>query len=561
MHWADVMAEELLRKGDRHRIATGITPSGHIHVGNMREILTGDLIHRALKDHGGKSTLVYLGDTFDPLRKVYPFLDASKYRQYVGRPLSEIPCPCGGHENYAAHFLEPFLESLDRLGVEYSPLMTHELYRSGDYAEAIRKAIEERETIREILERVSGRSLPPDWFPYTPKCASCGTFGGVVTGYRYPFVEYMCRCTPGEGHGKGGANGSRLAKDTGVADGAETESVAGVTGLPEEDAPFEGRADIRTDDGKLPWRVDWAARWWFLDITCEPFGKDHGAAGGSYDTGKELSETIFGRLPPHPLMYEWIQLKGKGAMSSSSGIVVTGAEMLMMTPPEVLRYLIARQNPSRHIDFDPGLGILTLVDEYDRCERVYYGHEGSPDTDDLKRTYILSEPHGAGRPPETMALQIPYRHLVTLVQLTDDPGEIKARIMRSEKIHRFTPEADERLRERIRCVRYWLDTMAPEGVKFALRKAMPDIELSHVEGAYLATLTHALADIHWEAESIHTAIHDASGTIGAKQGFATLYKVFLGQSRGPRLGFFLSSLDRGFVLERLSEASTAGGSA
>lgn len=512
MHWADVIADELLRKGDTHTIATGITPSGHIHVGNMREILTGDLIHRALKDRGGNSTLVYLGDTFDPLRKVYPFLDKS-YKQYIGRPLSEIPCPCGGHESYAVHFLEPFLESLDKLGVDYTPIMIHELYQQGKYAESTRKVIENREPIQEILERVSGRTLPEDWFPYTPKCGSCGTFGATVTGYEHPYVHYTCTCS------------------------------------------HEGKADIRTDDGKLPWRVDWPARWWFLGITCEPFGKDHGAAGGSYDTGSEIVEKVFDRPPPHPLMYEWIQLKGKGAMSSSTGVVVTGAEMLKLTPPEVLRFLVAKQNAFKHIDFDPGLGILNLVDEYDRHERIYYDLEDVADAGDMKRAYTLSDPHVSTTIPETMALQVPYRHLVTLVQLTDDFTELQSRVMRTEGIDSFTPEAEEHLRERVKCVRYWLENMAPENVKFALQSELPEVELSDEERSFLGSLSVSLASTPWEAEAIHTSIHDASGTIGAKKGFKALYKVILGKTRGPRLGFFLSSLDQSFVIERLKEAS------
>ncbi|RUM34669.1 MAG: lysine--tRNA ligase, partial [Archaeoglobus sp.] len=103
MHWADKVAEELLRRGDKHRIATGITPSGHIHLGNLREMLTADAVRRALEDRGGKVKIIYIADTFDPLRKRYPFLPA-EYDKYVGMPLSRIPCPCGEHKNYAEHF-------------------------------------------------------------------------------------------------------------------------------------------------------------------------------------------------------------------------------------------------------------------------------------------------------------------------------------------------------------------------------------------------------------------------------------------------------------------------
>ena len=99
MHWADVIASKLLEIGGKHRIATGITPSGHIHVGNMREILTGDLVFRAGSDAGVDVTLYYIADDFDPLRKVYPFLPKT-YEEHIGKPLSEIPSP-GGDGTYS----------------------------------------------------------------------------------------------------------------------------------------------------------------------------------------------------------------------------------------------------------------------------------------------------------------------------------------------------------------------------------------------------------------------------------------------------------------------------
>ena len=90
MHWADHTAQRLAERGDKHVIATGITPSGHIHVGNMREVLTGDMLRRACEDAGLDTELIYIADTADPLRKVYNFLDDS-YQQYVGHQLATIP--------------------------------------------------------------------------------------------------------------------------------------------------------------------------------------------------------------------------------------------------------------------------------------------------------------------------------------------------------------------------------------------------------------------------------------------------------------------------------------
>ena len=108
MHWADVLAEELLKEKKKHVLATGITPSGPIHIGNMREILTTDAVYRSVLSKGGDAEFIYVADDFDPLRKVYPYLPKT-YEKYVGMPISDIPCPCGEHKSYADHFLIYFL--------------------------------------------------------------------------------------------------------------------------------------------------------------------------------------------------------------------------------------------------------------------------------------------------------------------------------------------------------------------------------------------------------------------------------------------------------------------
>jgi len=76
VHWADAIAGALCEvgNGDSHVVASGITPSGEIHIGNMREVVTADAVYRALEDRGTDVRLIYIADTFDPLRTVYPFL-------------------------------------------------------------------------------------------------------------------------------------------------------------------------------------------------------------------------------------------------------------------------------------------------------------------------------------------------------------------------------------------------------------------------------------------------------------------------------------------------------
>ena len=87
MYWADAIIENLVGK---QLVSTGISPSGPIHVGNMREILTGDILYKACLDKKLESRFIYLCDDMDPLRKVYPFL-SDEYSKYIGVPLSYIP--------------------------------------------------------------------------------------------------------------------------------------------------------------------------------------------------------------------------------------------------------------------------------------------------------------------------------------------------------------------------------------------------------------------------------------------------------------------------------------
>ncbi|UCH88872.1 MAG: lysine--tRNA ligase [Thermoplasmata archaeon] len=512
MHWADVIAADLVTRSNNHVIATGITPSGHIHVGNMREILTGDTIYKALKykDSGIEAKLIYIGDTIDPLRKVYPFLDES-YSQYIGMSLYEIPCPCSEHNNYAEHFLLPFFDALKMLNVEYEPKYTHEMYKSGEYSECIHTLIEHKQEVKEILEHISGRQLPDDWYPYNPKCGACKKITTTtVTGFEKPYVLYKCKCG------------------------------------------YEGKADINTDDGKLPWRLDWPARWQFLGVSCEPYGKDHATAGGSYDTGKRIIEEIFSGKAPYSVIYEWIQLKGKGAMASSTGVVVTAVEMLEITPPEVLRFLMVRHNPNKHIDFDPGLGILTLVDELDRYERINYDIEEGDDPEDQKRTYDLSQ---VTTPPPEFPKQIPYRHLVNLVQIDDNWDAILERLKRTEHFEDLTDFETAKLEQRLNCVRNWLKSFAPENVKFRVQSDLPDITLSEDQKAFIEKLCAKFQDDPWESDVLHNTIYSVSADLNIKprKGFEAIYNTLLGKPQGPRLGYFLSSLDKEFVLKRFSE--------
>jgi lysyl-tRNA synthetase class 1 len=514
MHWAEVIANNLIKRGNKHVLATGITPSGPIHVGNMREVITTDAIHRILIEKGAESEFIYIADDYDHLRKLYPFLPES-FKKYIGTPISEIPCTCGKHNNYADHYLFSFLDSLKKLGINPNVIRASELYKKGYYNEYVQIALENTEKIKNIIKKISKRDLPKNWIPFNIKCSKCGKITNTKPVlYEFPTIEYKCDCGN------------------------------------------EDSIDIQKGGiGKLPWRIDWPARWKMLRVTFEPFGKDLGTVGGARQTGEKIVKDIFNYQPPDYTVYEFILLKGKGAMHSSKGTALSSEEMLSMTPPEVLRFLIVKNQPNKHIVFDPGFGLLNLVDEYDKFERIYYGNDeiikGMKDVDKI---YELSQPDNI---PKKIPFQIPYRHLVTLVQISNEWDNLKNILSRTKQIPDDIEKFDEEhIKQRTKHVKYWIKSFAPNNLKFEIRKNLLKLELSDKQKIIINNLLEKLVTIDWKPENIHNLIYEVSENenVKIKTSFETLYQILLGQKEGPRAGYFISNLEKDFVINRLKQA-------
>jgi lysyl-tRNA synthetase class 1 len=212
-----------------------------------------------------------------------------------------------------------------------------------------------------------------------------------------------------------------------------------------------------------------------------------------------------------------------------------------------------RYSPDRHIDYDPGMGIIDSVDEYDHIETLYYDGGADDKEKDLLRAYELAQPECA-RPKKP--LQVPYRHLVSLVQMAPDTNGVLDIIMRTEDLAAIGKEDRAVLEQRCGCVRHWLDNFAPDDVKFSIAATMPAVELNEDEKRFLGTILPALEKVDWHAAAIHDAVHGTATGMGipAKVAFGSLYKILIGKKQGPRLGYFLSTMERAFVVGRVREA-------
>ncbi|MCS7143655.1 MAG: lysine--tRNA ligase [Archaeoglobaceae archaeon] len=490
MHWADVIASELIEISSFHRIATGISPSGHIHLGNLREMVTADAIRRALIDAGGEVELIYIADDMDPLRRRYPFLP-EKYSEYVGMPLCNIPDPSGCHVSYSEHFLKPFLESLEILGIPVQTRRASEMYRQGLYEEAIKISLRKNDKIAQIIREVTGRELDEDWYPFMPLCDRCGRINSTnVTDFDDEWVYYSCKC----------GNSGRVSYKGG---------------------------------GKLSWRLDWVARWKILEITCEPFGKDHATSGGSYDTGKRLAREIFDYQPPFPIPYEWIHLKGVGAMKSSKGIVIPVRDMVETLPPEIVRYIIIRVKPERHIEFDPGFGLLEIIDDFEDKFK------------EKDRSVHLSLVN------EVSYSDVPFRHLIIVGQISGWDLEKSLEILERSGYNKQEIRKD--IERRLLYCRAWLERYAPSNLKFELISGK--VEVGEEEKKFLESYAKKLQE-EMDAEEIHKLVYEVAREIGidVNTAFKAIYRVLVGKDHGPRLGYFIKSLGIEWVKKRFHEA-------
>ncbi len=523
-HWIEKIANELNEKNiEKHVIASGTSISGSIHIGNSCDVFIANGIGKKLKELGSDVETIWIADDNDPLRKV-PYPLPESYDEYLGQPYSNIPCPDGCCDSFVEHFEKPFLEIMDDYDIKIKHKSGFEMYKNGVYDDYIRLALKETPKIKEIFNQYRRTPLSDDWLPYNPICEKCGR---INTTHAYDWdgdiVKYKCDC----GH--------------------------------------EGETDIKNGNGKLTWRVEWAARWKILGITCEPFGKDHAASGGSYDVSSIISKEIFDYDAPYPVPYEWITLDGE-AMSKSHGVFFTPGEWLKIGPAESLNYYLFRSKPMKAKDFSPKMHFLDFIDQFDKVEKVYYNEEKAPSEKEdrkFRKIYEISQIND----DEHIPFRPPYRFLVNAYQIAGNNLEKiyeilkrNSQLTKSFKNKEFNDLTETELsqyKERINNVIYWLDNYAPKFVKFQVqKKKVPKLPLTEEQTVFLRDLATLIENNDFnKAEDLHDGMYEILESQGLKpqKGFQAIYKMILGQKQGPRAASFLLSLDKDFVVKRLRQ--------
>ncbi len=511
LHWADQTAEKIIRERgdlDMYTCASGITPSGTVHIGNFREIISVDLVVRALKKRGKKVRFIYSWDDYDVFRKVPANMPKPEVlEQYLRYPITMVPDTFDRDKNYARHHEQDVESALPKVGIHPEYLYQAERYQQGLYAEGMKKAMDNRSKIKDILNtyRDEKHKMTEEYWPVSVFCTACNKDTTQVESWDGEWsLHYSCEC----GH---------------------TEDL-----------------DLRTaKTAKLGWRVDWPMRWEYEKTVFEPAGKDHHSQGGSFDTARMVSEQIYSWPAPVSFRYDFIGLKGvPGKMASSKGKVVSLDEILEVYQPEVARYLFASTRPNTEFVISFDLDVIKIYEDYDKTERIAWKSEKAKNEDVFEKEYRIYELSQVDAMPACISYQIPFRHLCNLLQIHS--GDIDAVISGLENVR---PEQLERLRSRARCAWNWItDGGAPEDFRFSLKTDGSSVPLEENALKAVRKIRDALLPEMdgMDEKAFSTALYGVAAECGLepKQLFVAVYRALISKDQGPRLAGFMKTIGR-----------------
>jgi len=558
--WLDETVEKISkRKPPKITLSAGKTPSGHIHIGILREIIICDALRRIFEKQGNFVDFYLFIDDFDAAKRFPDYIDKDFQEKHLGKPFALIPCPfkeCDC-ESYAAHFGNELISIFPDFGIDNKIIWTFKLYQEKRMQDKVKIALDNTNLIKNILKKyilptLDNKSkqefiaMQKTWMPVMVLCENC----------------------------------SKLQKRS--ADGSIIPNRAVSYFKEKEEVTYEcpacnhkGKVSIYSGRLKLNWRIDWPAKWTIFNTTCEPAGKDHSIKGGAYDTGLEICKKVFDYEGPIKLPYEWLRL-GEQDMKTSKGIVFTPKKYLDLADPEIYRMLILRTNPMKHISLRIEQ-IPQYYDYYDNMEDIYYKNKKPESKQELEffiYLYPLTKINGV---PETKPIKIPFKFLIFLAQIQNllsikklyekaikvieceeqdlSFAEFNFILKRTENWLIEVKKIIETTKD-VKKKNYILSKIEIFTIPEKLdKKVIEKLDKRQLKGISLF-IEFIIQDIPLEPNLIQNKIFTIAKEkleIPPKKLFEALYIIILGKKSGPRLGPFIAMLDKGWLLARLNQ--------
>jgi lysyl-tRNA synthetase class 1 len=294
--------------------------------------------------------------------------------------------------------------------------------------------------------------------------------------------------------------------------------------------------------------------WDHFGVTYEEGGKDLLTAGGSRDRANEIYREVWKKEPPIGLVHEFLTIGGK-KMATSKGLGASATDLVKVYPPEVVRFLMLRTHPKRHVEFDPaGLTLPKLMDEYDRCADAF---RNEPESDQAK-IWALSQ---VAEDPEPPGFRVRFGIVADWLQIPSvDPFKEAQR----RKDAPLSAAERQDLEQRTALARVWLERWAPDDARFSVLPELPaDVKLSDPQRRYLEAVKELIGRVR-DPEALQQELYETAKRAGlvvdgkvSRDAFSAIYLAFLGRPSGPKAGWLLTTLEDDFVRRRLDEAVKA----
>lgn len=389
--WYDKAASKLIEREKKLgrslkliRTESGLGASGFPHIGSLGDALRNYAVALGCRVQGYDAELIAFSDDKDGLRKVPAGLP-KELEKWLGYSVSTIPDPAGDcHKSFGAHMTSQLLAALDISGADYHFMSGFECYKQGLFDNEILSIMNNHEKVGRIIEDEIGQEKYTEELPYFVVCEKCGRIYTTHATKYHPgshTIDYEC-------------NGME------------------VRGNWLEGCGHKGEVDILSGNGKLSWKVEFAARWRALDIRFEAYGKD---IADSVRVNDRICREILGWEPPMHVQYEMFTDRGGKKISKSAGNVFTPQVWYRYGSPQSLNLLIFK----RFVGTKSGsvLDIPQHMDELDDVEDAYFGMAKITDEMEKAQASGLYEYCWMLKPPNEIEVHVPYNLVLKLARL------------------------------------------------------------------------------------------------------------------------------------------------
>ena len=492
--WPFVEAKKILRERKKYIekkgkiiLQTGYGPSGLPHIGTFGEVARTTMVLNALNQITNlPKEIITFSDDMDGLRKVpdnIPNPDVLKNNLH--KPLTQIPDPFQKFDSFGEHNNEMLKKFLNEFNFTYSFKSSTELYKNGFFNETLKLILNKYQEIMNIIIPTLGVERQKTYSPFLPICPNTGVVLEI------PVLEIDQK-------------NSKIVFDN-----------------------FGKKLEISILNGncKLQWKVDWAMRWFALDIDFEMYGKD---LIESAILSTKIIKSL-GKVNPSGFAYElFLDEKGE-KISKSKGNGITINQWLEYASPESLS-LFMYQNPKRAKKLYKEI-VPKAVDEY-----LDFIDKGKNQTELQMLLNPVWHVHNGIIPKENMIMS--FSMLLNLVETSNASSK--------ELLWKFVKKYKPDILEKNQPI---FDKLIEYAIKYfndVIKKNKKYKKPNELEKKALIALIQILekCDDKMKPEDIQTLIYTVGKENGYKENlrdwFKLIYEVVFGDENGPRMGFFIS---------------------